>query len=344
MTSLSPIAALSILLFSVTLLSSASANYVNVAISCLSFVLEKFTWQDTYFEPTILPPDQQNNTVETIARSVRLFGYKCGDKLRGTGHTLHCFPMRMLITPPKPTRFVIVFLHGVKRPRNEGVYLPFLNQLLLSDPELASYTSIEYPLSAFRKLTFGDFATPSVPIGRSWIDTRAPPASDSLADVLASPDFDRLGLYRTAQRVSRSVRSQACVAYVPVNRVLLLGHSQGAFATLETVLSTDLQLAGAIAIAGALPRPADYIKPDTRPVFNPSKRAYNLTLIHGNEDKVVPFIFGNLTAQIVEPVVRSTGAGFKFEVIQGADHSTTLFNSTKLYVTIRAALRNAFLM
>lgn len=340
------IIALQLLLFSLTVVSPTSAISLSVFtnfLSCFSARFSQSSWQTNYFEPTLLPLNQQNNSISHVALAAATLGLQCGANIPNSTHTLKCVPNGLVLIPPRKTRFSIVFLQGATRPGSDGVYFQLLNQILRTNPDIAPYLRIEYPFAPFRKLSFSTFTTPPILIGRAWFDTFAPPQLSDLAQSALTAQFDRLGLYRTAQQVSLLVRRQLCTAFVPANRVLILGHSLGALATIETVVSTDLQLAGAIAVAGALPRPGDYLSSNSQQAFNPSKQSYDFTMIHGTQDEVVPFGFSNFSAQILSPILRSTGTGFNFEAVEGGDHSQLLFQSRIFYGLIRTALKKAFM-
>ncbi|KAI0556591.1 Phospholipase/Carboxylesterase [Gracilaria domingensis] len=224
---------------------------------------------------------------------------------------------------------------------NEASLLRMLSQLLATDPQLGSQIRIEYPLYLFRRITFSSFNSPPIPVARAYFDLLPPPAAPTLEATIAA-DNDRLGLFRAAQFVDFTVRSQMCKAAIPTSRVALLGHSLGGFAVLETVLATGLDLAGAVVVSGSLPRAGDYVQPGLQP-FDTRRRSFNISMIHATGDDIVPFPFANLSAQILQPLFTSLGGGFNFEPLQGLDHFVELFGDSQVYSLMATALRQAFL-
>lgn len=315
-------------------------DFIRKVLPCSSLVLSRPEWTTSYFEPSILPPAQQNVTQERIVELVASRNLTC-DSTVPTGHTLLCSPQGFTLLSPRKARFAIVFLHGITPAENEPSLLPTLIQILATNPELAPYIRIDFPLYFFRRITFSEFNDPPIPIARSYFNLLPPPKSTSLEDVIAA-ETDRLGLYRASQFVDFNVRSQMCKASIPSTRVLLMGHSLGAFTVLETVMATGLDLAGAISISGSVARAGDYVQTDAL-AFDNRPRRFNVTMIHGTADDIVPLAFANLSSQVFGPVFTSLGGGFSFVPLEGLDHFTRIFSSPKLYAAVRIALRNAFL-
>ncbi|KAI0564891.1 Phospholipase/Carboxylesterase [Gracilaria domingensis] len=233
-------------------------------------------------------------------------------------------------------------MHGLQRREDLGNFLPFFSTLLASDPELVSTLQVEHPLAPLRRITAAEIITPPVRTGRAWFDILSIPTDSPLPPTCNdSSQVDRLGLYRTAELIELIVRAQYCKLSIPVNQVVLMGHSLGAVAALEVAMATDLPLAGVIAMSGVLPRAGDYVKPDLK-AYNSEKREYTVTMVHGTEDDILPFSLANASGQIVKNVMKSTGGGFQFKAIEGADHLRTFIQSMALYDIIRDALWHAF--
>lgn len=307
---------------------------------CAALASSRPEWTRTYYEPTILPPTEQNVTQERIVELVASQNLTCNSKVV-TGHTLTCSPQGFTLLPPRKARFAILFLHGITRPGNEAGLLPVLIQVLVTNSELAPYIRVEFPLYLFRHITFSTFVDPPITIARAYFDLLPPPRSSSLEDLVAT-EIDRFGLYRAMEFVDFQVRSQMCKASIPPSRVLVIGHSLGAFTALETVMATGADLAGGIAIAGGVVRAADYVQFGAS-AFNNSPRRFNVTMIQGTADQIVNLSIANESSQIFEPVFTSLGGGFSFIALEGLDHFFTLFRDPRFYTAVRTALRNAFL-
>ncbi|PXF46779.1 Acyl-protein thioesterase 1 [Gracilariopsis chorda] len=308
---------------------------------CVALDISQPDWTTTYFEPSLVPPSVQNSTLDELSALARDNNISCFQRLPGTTHTLQCSTTGYTFVPAKRPKYALIYIAGLVRKGFEGRTLPIFRRIIQEDPNLTQHVIIHYPLIPFRSITFDSFVSPPLTIGRAWFDVLPPAASTSPSD-LQSAEYDRLGLYRAAQKIDFITRAQNCLHGIPPNRVALLGHSLGALALLETVLSTDINPAAAIAVSGVLPRAGDYFRQDTLP-YNPSRRSYNLTMVHGTEDKVVPFFSGNASAQIVRPVFTSLGGGFRFHALQGLDHLFKLFEDDQVYSIIREALRNGFM-
>ncbi|PXF46777.1 Acyl-protein thioesterase 1 [Gracilariopsis chorda] len=309
---------------------------------CAALRISQPDWTTTYFEPSLLPSSAQNSTLEELAALARDRNFSCFEKVPGTNHTLQCSTSGYTLVPATRPKYAVIFLAGLYRKGFEAAALPIFPLIIQQDPTMFDELIIHYPLIPFRTITFSQFTEPPLTIGRAWFDLLPPPRSTAPEDLLAA-QFDRLGLYRAAQRIDFITRAQHCLHGIPTDRVALLGHSLGGFALLETVMSTDLSPAAAITVSGILPRVGDYLRPNTLP-YNPSRRSYNLTMVHATEDDVIPFQFGNASAQILQPLFTSLGGGFRFVAPQGFDHfSKIFFQYEGLYPLIAEALRNGFI-
>ncbi|CAN8063760.1 unnamed protein product [Agarophyton chilense] len=308
---------------------------------CTVLRLSRQQWTTTYNEPSLIPLSERNVTQKQIKGLVAGVNFTCGSTIPVTGHTLLCSTQGFSFEPPRSARYAVVFVHGITSPGREASTISVLARLLATDPDLGSQIRIDFPLYQLRRLTFSEFRSPPVEVARSYFDLLAPPKSTALQDLIAA-DTDRLGLYRATQFIDFTVRSQMCKASIPTSRVAILGHSLGGFATLETVMSTGLDLAGAIVVSGSLPRAGDYIQANVQ-AFNTMPRQFNITMIHGTNDDIVPFVFANISAQILKPVFNSLGGGFNFKPLQGLDHFNTLFRDRQFYDLAQRALRQAFI-
>ncbi|CAN8071388.1 unnamed protein product [Agarophyton chilense] len=311
-------------------------------LPCETLRRERSTWKASYFDHSILPDNQQRLTENETLVFAQTWGATCGAKLPNTNHTLLCSEDALTLVPPKKPRNAIVFMHGLQRRQDIAIYLPFFSRLLSDDSELTSSLQIDHPLAPFRKLTAGQIVSPPIRKARAWFDVVGLPANIPIP-IPAEPSTldDRLGLYRTAEFIDAVVHSQCCKLSIPCNRVVLMGQSLGAVATLEAVLATDIPLAGAVAMSGFLPRASDYLIPGIQ-AFSARERKYTVTMIHGRDDEVIPFALGNATAEIVKSAVESTGGAFRFVGVKDADHFRTFFQSPELYTSVRNALREAF--
>lgn len=307
---------------------------------CTALDISQPDWIATYFEPTLVPSSIQNSTLEELADLARKTNISCFERVPGTSHTLQCSINGYTFMPARRPKYALIYIAGLVRKGFEGRTLPIFRRIIQEDPSLTDYLVIHYPIIPFRSITFDSFVSPPLSIGRAWFDL-LPPSPSTGQSALQSAEYDRLGLYRAAQRIDFITRSQNCLHGIPPSRVALLGHSLGAMALLETVMSTDINPAAAIAISGLLPRAGDYLRQDALP-FNPSRRSYNLTMVHATGDDVVPFAFGNASAQILRPLFTSLGGGFRFDILQGLDHLFKLFADDQVYKIIRDALRNGF--
>lgn len=306
---------------------------------CLSLLVAKPTWQTTYYDNSILSSDKQLTTYEEVAKSAERYDAMCNRILFSTNHTLICSPNRYIVEPPNEPKFIILFLQGLTFRDQIGAYLPFLARVLVNSPELASSVRIVYPFSPLRSITFSDVLDPPITIGRAWFDIYR--IGTTVKEFLAS-SVDRLGLYRAAEQIDFMVRSQRCQSSVSTRRLIVMGHSNGAAASLEWALSTDLQPAGVLAISGALPRPQDYLIPNVQ-AFNPVRRGFRVTMIHGTADPIIMFAGAKATAEPARRAVESTGGNFEFVGLKDLDHFSNLTMSPTFYSAINRALKEGFL-
>lgn len=309
---------------------------------CAALQLSKPDWTTSYYEPSLLPPSVQNSTLEELAALARDRNFSCFEKVPGTNHILQCSTTSYTLVPAKRPKYALIFLAGLYRKGFEAAALPIFPLIIQQDRTVFDQLIIHYPLIPFRTITFSQFVDPPLTVGRAWFDLLPPPRSTSPEDLLAA-QFDRLGLYRAAQQIEFITRAQRCLYGIPSDRVALLGHSLGGFTLLETVMSTDLSPAAVITVSGVLPRVGDYLRSNTRP-YNPSRRSYALTMVHPTGDDVIPFQFGNASAQIVRPLFTSFGGDFQFVAPQGFDHfSKIFFQYDGLYPLIADKLKKGFI-
>ncbi|CAN8069659.1 unnamed protein product [Agarophyton chilense] len=208
-------------------------------------------------------------------------------------------------------------------------YVPVINALLANSGPLYESIRIEMPLAPLRITTFNRPSTSNETASHAWLD------------VVPNGD-DRLSLYRASQHVEQLALSLACLSRHSMKKVLLVGHSLGAFTALEFALSTDNRMAGVIAISGALPRIADYALPPAFRPFNTVQRDYNITMIHGTKDETVPFSAAQASAQVLDSLSSELGFGYELIPLEGLDHSDNLVQSPLFYAAINKAAMQVF--
>lgn len=306
-------------------------------------------WTEKYFEPSLILSRAQI-TPEDVAFEANAsgLGLPCGTKLTGSRHVVGCSGVPgggWTLEPAETANATVLYLPGwssdLERPENRptGSFVPFFAQLIAAAAPALDRVRFVTPIPPFRKLT----AVPddnSSDSPRSWFDVLEVPTTSDREALLAL-QWDRLGLLRTAERISSVVDAEKCKHGILAERIFLYGHSFGAAAAYHVALQTDIAFAGAYASAGFLPLSGDYLKRGAK-AFNAAGKGYNWTVGHGVNDTTLPVENGEAAADILEPLLAPTGSNVQFIPFPGEDHASIFSSevySRSLLGAILAALR-----
>ena len=115
---------------------------------------------------------------------------------------------------------------------------------------------------------------------RAWFDIHG-------LDINSRVDWD--GISQAEQNIIQLIKQEVKkgIAY---HNIYLAGFSQGGVVALYTGLRFKYQLAGVMGLSTYLP-----IHQNIN--FHPANQATPLFIAHGNQDNVVPYMFGQMTAE-----------------------------------------------
>jgi len=148
----------------------------------------------------------------------------------------------------------------------------------------------------------------------SWFDIR------SIS--MTNPDEDEQGILTAAQSIQRLVKSEID-AGIPANRIVLGGFSQGGATALVSGLTSEVQLAGIVALSCWLP-----LHEQMKGIMAPVAKETPVFWGHGTADGVVPFVLGTESIKALkslgfpERTLTGPGHGVTFQKYVGMEHSS----------------------
>lgn len=173
-------------------------------------------------------------------------------------------------TAPSPT-WSVLWLHGLGADGND--FLPIVPELLRRDWPAIRFV---FPHAPTRAVTINNGVRM-----RAWYDIR---------DFDFASRADEAGVLESIDQVEALIAREATRG-VPASRVLLAGFSQGGAIALAAGLRRDTPLAGLIALSTYLPM-ADALAR----AMPASASAQPLFMAHGQQDPVVPYVAGDMSA------------------------------------------------
>lgn len=124
---------------------------------------------------------------------------------------------------------------------------------------------------------------------------------------------DAEGIKRSSAYITSLIEEEKTKYNIPENRILIGGFSQGGALSLHTALRHPNPLAGVIALSCWLPLHAEYPG-----VFCESNKNVPVLQCHGDEDPLVPTVWGGKTAEILKPLM----SNYSFKTYPGLSHSS----------------------
>nr|XP_031297484.1 acyl-protein thioesterase 1 [Camelus dromedarius] len=143
-------------------------------------------------------------------------------------------------------------------------------------------------------------------------------AMPSWFDIIGlSPDSqeDEPGIKQAAENV-KALIEQEVKNGIPSSRIVLGGFSQGGALSLYTALTTQQKLAGVTALSCWLPLQTSFPQGPISGV----NRDISILQCHGTLDRLVPLMFGSLTAEKLKTLVNP--ANVIFRTYEGMMHSS----------------------
>ena len=199
-------------------------------------------------------------------------------------------------------RATIIFLHGLGD-TGHG-WASSLDALNLQNIKIVCPTATSKPVS----LNMGMLMP-------SWFD---------LFSLDPAGKEDENGIVKACKEID-TVINQEIKAGVPSNRIFLGGFSQGGALALYTALNIDKKLAGVIALSAWVPLRQQL---DSMSTSNVDTAFFHG---HGDEDNVVPYKWGSLTANILKEKLKN----YQFETYSRLGHSSNHqeMKDLKVFVT-----------
>lgn len=196
---------------------------------------------------------------------------------------------------------LVIFLHGVGS--QGATFAPLAAQWATDCPML-------------------DFATPDAPFpfdlasqGRQWFSIRGVTDANRAERIVAA-----------RQAFDETLR--ACIAEAgledELEKIVLVGFSQGAIVALDAVVSGRWPVAGVVAFSGRLASPQPFL-PATRT---------RVLLVHGDADAVMPV----QEAPRAERALTMAGIGVECDILPGVGHTLSASGATRALDFVRARL------
>lgn len=178
-------------------------------------------------------------------------------------------------------RHSIIWLHGLGADGND--FVPIAEEMNLPVP-----VRYIFPHAPMRPVTInGGY------VMRAWYDILASAPSGEIADNLTRMEDDA-GI-RESQREIEQLIAQERSRGVEARHIILAGFSQGGAIALHTGLRHKETLGGILALSTYLPLAASLASE-----ASDSNRSTPIFMAHGQFDPVIPYPFGNASAQAMQ--------------------------------------------
>lgn len=178
----------------------------------------------------------------------------------------------VILEPEQPAQAAVIWLHGLGADGND--FVPIIPELDL--PRDAAIRFV-FPHAPVRPVTLNG----GLPM-RAWYDITGLSADDRQ---------DAAGIRASQRRVLDYIAAQRA-AGIDDARIVLAGFSQGGAITLHTGMRLERPLAGLIALSAYLP-----LHETLDAEATDAGRVTPLFIAHGKHDPIVPFQWGEATAQ-----------------------------------------------
>ena len=199
-------------------------------------------------------------------------------------------PMLLPASGEAPTKLV-VFLHGYGADGNDLI-------------DIGKAWAPHMPATAFIS-PHAPSPCGMAPFGREWFPLPR-----------LSPDEYSKGVYLAADPLNQFITDQAALHQLPMNRIALVGFSQGTMMALHVGFRLPDTLAGILGYSGALAAPENLV--------SELKSRPPVSLIHGDADEIIPFDMGRAIYEA------ATDPKSFFEM--GGDHNAGFWISRERYV------------
>ncbi|XP_053214726.1 acyl-protein thioesterase 1-like isoform X2 [Panonychus citri] len=124
---------------------------------------------------------------------------------------------------------------------------------------------------------------------------------------------DGEGILKASASIMKIIEEEQSKHNIPSNRILLGGFSQGGALSLHTGLRYSQPLAGILALSCWLPLHKEYPN-----AFVQGNKEVPILQCHGDSDPLVPKMWGNITADILKEMLKTT----EFKVYRNMGHTS----------------------
>ncbi|KAJ7338823.1 hypothetical protein JRQ81_012725 [Phrynocephalus forsythii] len=145
-------------------------------------------------------------------------------------------------------------------------------------------------------------------------------AMPSWFDIIGlAPDSqeDEAGIKQASENV-KAIIEQEVRNGIPSNRIILGGFSQGGALSLYTALTTHQKLGGVVALSCWLPLRTSFPKGP----INCVNKDIPILQCHGDDDPLVPLMFGSVTSETLKTMINPANVTFK--TYSGMMHSSSI--------------------
>lgn len=132
------------------------------------------------------------------------------------------------------------------------------------------------------------------------------PAWFDLKGLNPQTEEDEAGIKKAAESIKAIIEHEAKNG-IPPHRVIIGGFSQGGALSLYTALTSQLQVAGVVALSCWLPLHKAFLANQA----SSGNRNIPILQCHGDSDPMVPIAFGEMTSRLLKNVVNPELVSFK---------------------------------
>lgn len=180
----------------------------------------------------------------------------------------------IVVAPSTQATGSVIWLHGLGADGND--FVPLVSELNLSNNLPLRFV---FPHAPLRPVTINNGY-----VMRAWFD---------IYSMKLDQRIDEEGIANSIELVHQLIENEQKCGILSEN-IILAGFSQGAVMALRTGLHYPKPLAGILALSGFLP--AEQMAAES----NKANRATPIFIAHGSQDRVVPFILGEDTANALK--------------------------------------------
>ena len=200
---------------------------------------------------------------------------------------------KIIIQPTKKHSASVIFLHGLGNNAE--------NQKTICQPLAEKFPHIKFIIPQAPTISVSMNWGMSMP---AWYNIKGNPR-----DIMNLKE-DKNGLLKSVTQIQKIIQEEI-IAGIPPQKIMVMGHSQGASVTLAVGLTSDYRLAGIIGLSAFLPCRQEIFswakeKNKTIPFF----------LYHNYYDDIIPADIGSKSAELLE----EKGYQVEFDNLYNGDH------------------------